>query len=424
MLRSRGSLDGYRRPGELFAYALYTAFLLANYLLPGPIAVVTAIASLVGAGAAVIAHRRSFPSWHEHVSGVALLLLLAAVTIRFLIPPYGEPGFHGAGATRVALLLGFYALILSAYQNVPFERLLRTLAIIGSIAAAIAVASFLRQGDFTDRIEFLGRSAHPIMGAGAIAASLAAVIVLLRGRSRGTYLTLALVAMAATLATALYLSGSRGPMVSFLLAVLLAPFLAQRRSLMPLFLCGLCVWASVSLLALLDGYIQAALCPITSLACRPSNRPETWATALRVIADHPLLGVGYRYRFPDIPHTHNAYLGLALHFGIPVLVAFVAFSAACARDIVRMASADERSFVIMMYIFANGFMGTDLNDPFRFLNSHYLFLWLPLFLATIARKRTSDVTPAPVRTVSNPAFGEAPTSAENRIGSAARSRDA
>ena len=58
-----------------------------------------------------------------------------------------------------------------------------------------------------------------------------------------------------------------------------------------------------------------------------------------------------------------------------------------------MANAGEQSFAATLYIFASGFMGTDLSDPSRFLNSHYLFLWMPLFLAAVARKRGRDAVP-------------------------------
>ena len=163
---------------------------------------------------------------------------------------------------------------------------------------------------------------------------------------------------------------------------------------MPLFIGGIGVWICVSLLAVFDAQIKGLLCPLTSLACRSSNRPDTWAAALQLIVQQPLLGVGYRFRFPgDVPHAHNAYLGLALHFGIPVLAAFVWYLAASAREIGRMANADEQSFAATLYIFASGFMGTDLSDPSRFLNSHYLFLWMPLFLAAVARKRGRDAVP-------------------------------
>ena len=192
------------------------------FLLPDALAIAVAIASLAAASTAVFVRRRSFACGYRQMNGAALLLL-GVVSIRFLVPPYGEPGFHGTGVMRVLLLVGLYALVLDAYRNVPFETLLWTLVIVGSIAAAIAVAMYLGDGGSSDRIEFLGRSAHPIMGAGAVATSLVAVIVLGRHQQRGAYFTIALIAMAATQATALYLSGSRGPMISLLLAILLAP---------------------------------------------------------------------------------------------------------------------------------------------------------------------------------------------------------
>ncbi len=101
---------------------------------------------------------------------------------------------------------------------------------------------------------------------------------------------------------------------------------------------------------------------------------------------HPLWGSGYGFRFEGVPHAHNAYLGMALHYGIPLCILFICLMAVALSNVARMKNKQERFFVVTMLIFANGFMGSDLSDPMRFFNTHYLFLWFPLFLALVAEK--------------------------------------
>jgi O-antigen ligase len=369
--------------------ALYAMVLCSIYFLAGGLAVVTAAAAGVAAWWLLIRSDGAEPcglplNW-------PVVALAAAVLARFAIPPYGEAGFYGFGATRVVLLAGLFGVVLYAYRHVSFDTLLWALAIAGTLAAAFGLVAFVYAFDLDARVGFLGRAAHPIMGAGAAAAALVAVITLLRDHSRRHRAAqVALAGMGTLLIVAIYLSGSRGPMLSLVLAAIVAALVVRRISGRCLFICGLAAWGSLTLLALFDGPIKEALCPVTSFACRPANRADAWEASLRLIAEHPLLGVGYRFRFADaVPHAHNAYLGLALHFGVPVLGLFLAFMAACARDTARMADDGERLFVVLLYVFASGFMGTDLSDPFRFLNAHYLFLWLPLFLAIVARKRAA-----------------------------------
>ncbi len=78
-------------------------------------------------------------------------------------------------------------------------------------------------------------------------------------------------------------------------------------------------------------------------------RIGVWETALRVIAAHPLLGVGMSqatyvvvaqpYRVPwqtsAVGHPHNSYLELAAFAGIPALLAFLALLVVVLRRIVR-----------------------------------------------------------------------------------------
>ncbi len=81
-----------------------------------------------------------------------------------------------------------------------------------------------------------------------------------------------------------------------------------------------------------------------------SNRGELWSSALAMVRDAPLLGVGpmhYSFRnFEWAAHPHNAVLQLAAEYGLPVatiaigLVAYLLWS--CVRWTKSARSAEDR----------------------------------------------------------------------------------
>jgi hypothetical protein len=42
-----------------------------------------------------------------------------------------------------------------------------------------------------------------------------------------------------------------------------------------------------------------------------------------------------------------------------------------------------RFFGLASLIFSFGYMGADLSNPFAFFNTHYLFMWFPIFLVSV-----------------------------------------
>ncbi len=120
--------------------------------------------------------------------------------------------------------------------------------------------------------------------------------------------------------------------------------------------------------------------------CRPSLRRGVWEAILPLVAERPLFGWGPSYRLgaDTVGHAHNGLIGAAFFFGLPVAALLVA---AIVHGLTRASSLPRgplRDFALAGPFFAAGFLGSDLPNPFGFLNAHFLFLWLPLVVAVAA----------------------------------------
>jgi O-antigen ligase len=239
------------------------------------------------------------------------------------------------------------------------------------------------------RLTFFGRASHPIFGAGAIATGAIAAVALLTycaDGQRARMITVLLSVMTCVLVAGVYLSGSRGPVLALAFALGTSQLVLRSGSGALLFASAFAAFAFITASVLLEAHIKELLCPMIELACRPSVRHDVWAASIATVMLHPFWGSGYGFRFEGVPHAHNAYLGMGLHYGIPLCILFICLMALALANAARMKNKQERFFVVTMLIFANGFMGSDLSDPMRFFNTHYLILWFPLFLALVSEK--------------------------------------
>jgi O-antigen ligase len=251
-------------------------------------------------------------------------------------------------------------------------------------AFASVIITLVAMPQLVDRLSFIGRASDPILGAGAVATGLIAAITVLAYHLDIRRAPLTAVLLAFTICgilAGLYLAGSRGPFLALAFALCVTPLVVSSGSRALLFACAFGAYTLVVAGVLLEGPIQHALCPAIEFACRDPKRYDVWMQSVDTIARHPLWGVGYAFRFDGVPHAHNTYLGMALHYGIPLAIFFVGLMAIALSRASRLKNRDEKFFIVAMLIFANGFMGSDLSEPVRFFNAHYVFLWLPIFLA-------------------------------------------
>lgn len=375
------------------AYGLFTGFLISIFFLSGGLTHVVAVTCFAVSWILIARDERSSELPTPLIAPIVVAFLVAS-GLRLLLPPYGNAStMPGSGVSHALLILGLYGLILFAQSHLRFRQILWLIA---GAACACVIVTLVAIPQLGDRLLLIGRTNNPILAAGAVAAGLIAAITLLAyhvniRRSPLTALLLAIMIFA-TLA-AIYLTGSRGPLLALVLALCLAPLVVFYGSRTLLFVCAFGAYALVTASVLLYGPIRYALCSEIDLACRDPSRYDIWIQSLDTIIRHPLWGVGFAFRFEgEVPHAHNTYLGMALHYGIPLAIFFVGVMVVALSCASRLKNNDEKFFVVAMLIFANGFMASDLSEPLRSFNTHYLFLWVPIFLAMI-RPHVAEAQP-------------------------------
>jgi O-antigen ligase len=367
------------------ASVLFAAFLVSIFLLGGALANGIAMLSFVAAWVLIALEARSGALPAVRVDPI-ILAFLGAISVRLALPPYGDSGvIPGAAITRALLLVGLYGLTLLAYARLPFRHILWLIAGIAFTCALIALLIYGYQPPKDKRLTFLGKASHSILGAGAIGTGLiAAVALLMNGPRQSRAVPIGLGLMIAVLGLSIYLTGSRGPLLALAFALVATPIVLWSGSRLLLVACTFGAWAFVTSAVLLEAPLKQALCPTIKFACRDSQRHDVWMASIDTVTQHPLWGVGYGFRFEGVPHAHNAYLGIALHYGLIILILFCWVVVRAVRNTAAMADRQEKFFVAATLIFASGVMGSDLSDPMRFFHTHYVFLWLPIFLGTLA----------------------------------------
>lgn len=377
-------------PLERSAAWIWACLCLAIFFLPGASGTVVAIACIAASAIGLLQHG-SVPkpegayAWFYAFS--------AAIAIRLAIPPFGEEDVpFGAGLHRIAMLLGFLAAFAFLYGAVEFRRILATIFVITVAFSAISIGAYILGGAETSRMPFIGRTTNKIVGAtgAGVGVIAAATLVLFYSEQLSRRVILAIGAGAFLNIGAMYLSGSRGPLLSLLLASVAGAFLVRLRSGWVLFAAAMAISGALTAVVVFEDEIKSALCPLTRLACRPSHRQDVWSESVRLILDHPWLGMGFKFRFDNnvVPHAHNAFLGVALFYGLPILAIFLAMLARIATALNALASSGERAFALVTFLFALGAVASDLSDPLRFLGMHYLYFWLPICIALVGTKNT------------------------------------
>ncbi|AGK56307.1 integrase family protein [Hyphomicrobium denitrificans 1NES1] len=365
------------------ARGLFGAFLISIFFLKGALASVVAAVCFAVSWILIAREARDCKLPTPLVAPIVLAFLIV-VGLRLLLPPYGiASAVPGTAESHVLLLAGLYGLILFVQSRLPFSHILWLLA---GAAFVSVIITLVTMPQLDDRLSFVGRASNPILGAGAVAAGLIAAITVLAYHLDIRRAPLTAVLLAFTICgilAGLYLADSRGPLLALAFALCVTPLVVSSGSRALLFACAFGAYALVVAGVLLEGPIRHALCPAIELACRDPKRYDVWMQSVDTIAQHPLWGSGYAFRFEGIPHAHNTYLGMALYYGIPLAIFFVCLMAVALSKASRLKNRNEKFFIVAMLIFANGFMGSDLSEPVRFFNTHYVFLWLPIFLAMV-----------------------------------------
>jgi O-antigen ligase len=119
---------------------------------------------------------------------------------------------------------------------------------------------------------------------------------------------------------------------------------------------------------------ESSIASETSEEAEGRSRKITWLYTVRIIADHPLLGIGFGesqfmrfmivYGFQDeygeksLDAPHNSYLQAAVYAGIPALIAFLLANVVLLRRAALVLSRDaEEEKVNMVFGSVVGIMG-------------------------------------------------------------------
>lgn len=399
----RAHSDALQR--DRLASTLVYATIVAITLVPLHIFWLAVFIGLIVAGLAIFATDGSMRCMvlHEPRPRLAALLILAIVAwevVGILFRGGGSAGKAWQAAGNALAILMFAVVVLTAMRRDPdFPRrllLVSAFVVAGATVIAILGQVVIEWSTFV-RLHLYGRANGAIFSAGALIFGVAtALTAALAERGR---LRMALLAAAAISAVGFVLTFSRGPIIAgFLAAVVLAIVVRLPPRRKGYLIAALAIFAAIAapaVLVLNEGTLQDLACAQGGDICRKSYRLDIWSLATQSIAAHPWIGAGPTAEIenPFGRHPHNGYLGPAFYFGIPAALAFFALivnslaatlaniNATRANGATATAGGRLARLSLFLLVFALVYMVTDLSDAFTFVNAHFLFFWLPAFLA-------------------------------------------
>lgn len=315
------------------------------------------------------------------MAGLAAIGGFAVWTALGLVVNRAAPGPAGEALASFALL----ALVLLAGRRLLACCGLRFIC--GAVLAAAALSSVLTLVlhvsaglPFTERLMPLGRAGNPIPAAGGLCVALIAAMTLLRDapRPRPRRLVAWVACAVVPVLVVVAMTQSRGPILALLITVA-AMLLPWRATGWRLFGVAMLAWGAITALIVLDPWLRSLICTDAMNFCRPSARMQIWTTVVELVGQRPVFGLTPIFRFDDpvLVHAHNGLFGTAMFFGIPAMIAGLVLVFAYCRHLENV----DRSlsfFCAGTLIFSFGYMGSDLPNPFSFVNMHYFFLWLPI----------------------------------------------
>jgi O-antigen ligase len=236
------------------------------------------------------------------------------------------------------------------------RRILACMVLSGGVVGAVALVTQHAQELIDGGAVVSGRAqavfAHPGVLAFFLVLQLPVAVVLAVSGPRRLRPLMAICAVIAAVALLLTLTRSAiiGAGCGLLLLVLLS---SSRRAVLVVALATMAALATASSLSGELGIVATRLATVSDGLDTGGQRAEIWATAPRIIADHPLLGVGAgnfgvvssEYGLHDLDgstttllpfdHAHNVPLTIGAEQGIPGLAALAIFALGCLSLMLR-----------------------------------------------------------------------------------------
>lgn len=249
------------------------------------------------------------------------------------------------------------------------------------------------------RLIAIGRAGNPIPAAGGFAAGIIAAFVLWRVTALSLYVKLILSIGFAILIAALFLTGSRGPFIGMIAALVLGAWLVPHPGFVRVVGAMIAVFGGLILLIAMEDWLRPILCPYSARLCGESHRLMLWGWTFDHVAASPLSGNGPHHRFTedDLNNPHNGLFGLAMYYGIPFALISLTLFILALRRIIRDAAPLPRAWCVVSLIFTSAYIASDQSNIFAFFNTHYVFFWMPFLLAyasAVMPDGTDERTPA------------------------------
>ncbi|WP_306109987.1 O-antigen ligase [Pseudomonas sp. MN1F] len=255
--------------------------------------------------------------------------------------------------------------------------LLRIGAGLLAIAALVSIVRFygVLAMPLITRLEGIGEISHPILGAYVVGV---AALLLLYDLPKQRALRLGWLLALACLSAFVALSQSRGAAVALVIPVIMAPlwFRDRHSQLMALFAVvstGLAFYAVYDLIA----------------ARGSSFRPEIFRSALHMIGEHPWggLGLGGHYKVEaaglQFDHTHNMFTHVAVEFGVPGMLLWIAVWLFALGEIVRARDTVFGKILLCLWIYSTMAMQFDAASLTATPRAEWFVSWLPVGLVML-----------------------------------------
>jgi putative inorganic carbon (HCO3(-)) transporter len=336
-------------------YALTLAVPLEGIIVPGggtllsPAKALIVLTGLAAGGRLLLT--RTGQRWH--LAHLAFGVLLADLALGTLV---AEDAFTVAKILVIWTAVFLISLHVALLGPREVRRILACLVVSGGVVGGVALVTQRAQQLTDGGAVVSGRAqavfAHPGVLAFFLVLQLPVALVLAVGGPRR--LRPLMVVCAVIAAVALLLTLTRSAIIGAGCGLLLLGLLSSsRRVLLVVALGTVAALTTASSLSGELGIVAVRLATVSDGLDTGGQRAEIWAVTPRIIADHPLLGVGAgnfgvvssRYGLHDVDtstttllpfdHAHNVPLTIAAEQGIPGLAALAVFALGCLSLMVR-----------------------------------------------------------------------------------------